>query len=135
VEAPDSKRRWFQLHLSTAVIVMFAAGLLLFLNCRKEMYGGGYYTQGWPGTFYYSGGYQQSLSFHLGPLEPAVLIVNVLFCLMILASLATLCELRIRGTGYWAIAVIAVFFAMTSVFSLIVLSMIARPWIGHWYPK
>jgi hypothetical protein len=30
-----SKRHWFQIHLSTAIVLMFAAGGLLWANCIK----------------------------------------------------------------------------------------------------
>jgi hypothetical protein len=32
----DRHRRWFQLHLSTAIILMLLAGGFLYLNCRAQ---------------------------------------------------------------------------------------------------
>ena len=52
----EKKRRWFQIHLSTAIVVMFVCGGLLFPIFRSEqitdknIYGGGWYEWdcGWP---------------------------------------------------------------------------------------
>ncbi len=50
------KRRWFQLHLSTCVVLMIVAGFLVFLNLdvtlhywKREIFGAsGMLTRGWP---------------------------------------------------------------------------------------
>jgi len=45
-----SKRRFWQIHLSTAVVLMFVAGALLYCNVRRPS---GYLkTYGWPETAY-----------------------------------------------------------------------------------
>jgi hypothetical protein len=54
---PARKRRWFQFHLSTAIVLMFVASALLWLNLRQSI---GYEDRsyvvrlrGWPVAFIY----------------------------------------------------------------------------------
>jgi len=55
-EPGKKKRPWFQFHLSTAIVLMFVAAGLLWLNLRdpvltsKNCYGDGWYIwdRGWP---------------------------------------------------------------------------------------
>jgi hypothetical protein len=47
----DSRRRWFQLHLSTCVVLMFVAGSLVWANVRTYDAPGTAaltYARGWP---------------------------------------------------------------------------------------
>ena len=52
------KRKWFQIHLSTALVLMFAAGGLLWANLQAEDYddvatlSSGYTYRGWPLSSY-----------------------------------------------------------------------------------
>ncbi len=34
-----SKRRWFQIHLSTAIVLMFVAGIFIWRNCQPHTWG------------------------------------------------------------------------------------------------
>jgi hypothetical protein len=45
------KRRWFQIHLSTAIVMMFVAGVILFLNLTRhdgKFVSSGDHYWGWP---------------------------------------------------------------------------------------
>ena len=50
----DNKRRWFQVHLSTAIVMMFVAGGMMWVNfgwartAFDETQAGTQYAHGWP---------------------------------------------------------------------------------------
>ena len=50
----EKKRRWFQIHLSTAIVLMFVAGVVLWVNLGwqhfliAEVDGNVYHPVGWP---------------------------------------------------------------------------------------
>jgi hypothetical protein len=135
VEPTEKERRWFQLHLSTAVVLTFAAGILLFLNCCKVFHNFRYYTYGWPGPFYYPGGFQESIRYELGPFEPAILFLNVVFSLFLLFVVAFVCEARIRGMRFWWIVLNLIVICILGTIGLISLTVVAQPFIGHYQPK
>jgi hypothetical protein len=93
-----TRSRWFQFHLSTAMVVMVVAGLLVWANAIKQNYGiietygpalGILQGHGWPVRhgFWYArwGGHWV--------IEWPGLLADVAVALAILASVATLCEL------------------------------------------
>src|SRR5438046_2288495 len=45
------RRAWFQIHLSTAIVLMFIAGLIIRMNCIPDW---AHMSQvyGWPNSFY-----------------------------------------------------------------------------------
>jgi hypothetical protein len=135
VETTGSKRRWFQLHLSTAIILMFAAGFFLYLNCRKLVYQSGYYICGWPEPFYYSGGFQQSLSYHLGPFEPVLLLINILFALILLAEIAFICEAVNRRTNLAYVVIVMIEIAVFGYLAIVTFATLLSPYIGELHPK
>jgi hypothetical protein len=50
------RRKHFQIHLSTAIVMMFVAGLLIWANVRRNYTntpGETYYSYGWPDPVYY----------------------------------------------------------------------------------
>lgn len=51
-DAPPKKRPWFQLHLSTCVVLMVVAGALMWANLDWKYFGGNMssseYLRGWP---------------------------------------------------------------------------------------
>ena len=46
------KRRWFQIHLSTAIVLMFVAGGLVWLNVRQHTVNFSVIEYGWPMAAY-----------------------------------------------------------------------------------
>jgi hypothetical protein len=89
--ATDKKRAWFQIHLSTAVVLMISAAMVLWLNLRnsspvsREQYG-------WPFNFWYvsdiGGG-------HLA--YPGNLLTDVLIWIGLLAGLTVALEFLMSG--------------------------------------
>lgn len=114
---------------------MFAAGFLLFMNCREVTYESGYYTCGWPSTFYYAGPFQQNLSYSFGPFEPVVLLIDIIFSLIILAEIAFLCEALIRRSGLAFIVIAMIEIAVFGYMGTIALAILLSPFIGERHPK
>jgi hypothetical protein len=110
------KRRFWQLHLSTAVLLMFGAGGFLWLNSFPhrfypwaDMPENYFYQYGWPTVFYTDpepalvmgiplGTALDRFIREVGQREVSTLhvVVNVLVALPCLASLAFACEWLIR---------------------------------------
>ncbi len=89
--AAKKNRPLFQFHLSTAIVLMFvAAGLLwMNLNPRRDMHHADVGYLGWP------------VWFHVRDLNNALfhwwrLIANLLLNVMLLVALGVVCEWRIR---------------------------------------
>ncbi|MBI3830349.1 MAG: hypothetical protein HY291_12585 [Planctomycetes bacterium] len=107
------KRRWFQIHLSTALIAMFAAATLLYLNVSESFsheiytwnYKEGWYTgvlvRGWPYQYEVDGGFPwddwRGTGFEdLGRSILISLIANVVLSLVLIIGLMFFCEFLIR---------------------------------------
>ena len=85
-----TKRHWFQIHLSTAVVLMITAGGGMWANFHEYM--GNYYpVHGWPIPYDPEIG-----NFSEAPINIGYLIADILFWLAILTFLAIMCEWRIR---------------------------------------
>jgi len=114
------KRRWFHIHLSTAIIATLAASLLLWANTydwfqpasEDQIHPGIPET---PGSFYYGWPFRavdqianeydstrisvkewRQLKKPSYKLHPALIAANISIALLILATLAAFCEWRIR---------------------------------------
>lgn len=100
------KRRWFQIHLSTAVMLMFCAGGLLWLNVDKRAHTDEFlksfgvefeneldliYVRGWPFAFE-DNSFLPSWSLW----NPYALIGNVVLAALILIMIAALSEFFLR---------------------------------------
>ena len=96
----EKPRRWLQIHLSTAIVLMFVAGGMLWANIhiRKVNLNNGvflfyeylvdpYYGRGWPFVFDYGGNPEISL---------AALALNTLVAIVALSFCAVLLEYFIR---------------------------------------
>jgi len=96
-----SNRRWFQVHLSTAIVLMFVAGILIWLNIYandSEISGTeqGYVvfsSHGWPMKCLVVGQYPE-IWFYRWSWKYVVL--NSIFALAILCLTALILKLRIR---------------------------------------
>jgi hypothetical protein len=131
----DSPRRWFQIHLSTAVVMMFVAGGFVWANCQLFYYGRGFYVRGFPFSFYYSDVFQETMSRSFGPIEPAALVIDGLIGLMIVTACALLSECRIRRIRWALIATYLFVFCVTSFVVLIIVALLIAPLHGHRTPK
>jgi hypothetical protein len=102
-EPTPNRRPWFQLHLSTCVVLMFVAGALVWANARSCLtveYGydwsGGttafrVYRIGWPVTLEQQ--YDQQLgAFLLEPRSYIVPAIDIGVALMVLFGSVLLCE-------------------------------------------
>ena len=101
-DAPK-KRPLFQIHLSTAIVLMFVAGGLVWVNCYQHStyyvpYGGGDggYVYGWPFTYMDVFGYEDSVSRAMvaegWTIDWRGLLANVGFVLLILVLVAVSSE-------------------------------------------
>ena len=95
------KRPWFQIHLSTAVVLMVVAGGLVWANVALKSIYGIYDSYGWPFDAFYarsnrSGGYFgiQIEGLHAGPA-----LGNLIVTLAILTAVAVGCEWWVRRRG------------------------------------
>lgn len=83
------QRRWFQFHLSTAIVVMFVAGGLLWANTAEKRYGEGWTERGWPLSFQFShpvrGNFRRVM---LGPFEPIRLLLNIVIAISVCGVVA-----------------------------------------------
>ena len=96
----SDKRRWFQIHLSTAVVLMFVAGGLMWANVAEHHYNPPLITpngaavfsgpRGWPIVWDWNV-ISDMPRFNWGHLA-----LNIVACLAILAAFACACEWRIR---------------------------------------
>ena len=96
----SKKRPWFQIHLSTALVLMFVAGVLIKINLVRYLIFGTVH-QGWPWSYKWT--YYVAVeieSTHYDTLWWAWLywglIGNVATALAILAAVAVTLEWRIR---------------------------------------
>ncbi len=95
MDETPKKRPWFQFHLSTAVVLMFVAAGLLWLNMR-DTWSPWVILHGWPFVatermVHFDNDFPFAL--HVKPLGLAA---NALFALVVLYLVAFLCEWRIR---------------------------------------
>jgi len=121
----------FQIHLSTAITLMFLAGGLIWANTYKHHYEETHYTQGFPFDYYYHGGLQVSMSWHLAPFEPVPLICDVWIAISILFISAFVIESRLQRRAFvqtliWVLVELGVSFTV-----LIVLMIGLHSYIGH----
>jgi hypothetical protein len=96
---PAPPRRWrFQIHLSTAIVLMFVAGVLIWANCRTKQFfwdDAMIIRYGWP-----QAAVQQeilldgSTSIYIKDYE--ALFIDVLTSLIILGLMLILCEWLVR---------------------------------------
>lgn len=91
------RRAWFQLHLSTCVVLMLAAGGLLGLNLQRQRA-----SYGWPLPIivmwhadHVSPSGSWSYKVHYDPYPPGIAI-NPIIWLSLLASCGAVCEWLIR---------------------------------------
>ena len=96
------ERPWFQYHLSTAIVLMFAAAALLWLNLglrEHRLYGWPFHVYSYDFTYYDAaiGGY------HVTPTtnDVAWLVANVVVCLLLLAGVGIMCERRLALLQRW----------------------------------
>jgi hypothetical protein len=129
-------RRRVQLHLSTALILMFAAGGLIWANTVKHDWGNNsLYSQGFPFFYYYNHGYQETMGYVLGPLEPITLAENILFAAGVLFEIAWVIE-SIISKQRWSRIVYYAFIGTAALFLFMpVLDNVLRPFVGHHYRK
>lgn len=89
-----SKRRWFQIHLSTAAVLMFLAGGLIWLNLTNLGRGDGTLSlkikYGYPEPVYW-GHNTTDAHFYWEAIA-----INLLFGLLVLFCVARICEFLIR---------------------------------------
>ncbi len=109
-QATPARRRWFQFHLSTAIVLMFVAAGLLWINVRIDPATivhlpyippdsnvtfspplGVADCRGWPWYFHMKPDVMSWYEWHYGPLLGDAAVV-----LAILVAVAFLCEWRIR---------------------------------------
>ena len=96
----DRPRRFWQIHLSTAMILMLAAASLLYLNLNPQVHGFGPWY-GWPaiayrGDFAEAAFLENAFGRKITGIDSAGLLTNVTVCLGLLGVTAVLCELIIR---------------------------------------
>lgn len=100
-------RRWFQLHLSTCIVLMLVAGGMLFLNLRPRSDAHQYaclsdvqYYQdlsyGWPGSFLTTFYEDKALIHQLQRWRPFAVFVDAAVIGLLLAVVAALCEFLAR---------------------------------------
>ncbi|MGD0089900.1 MAG: hypothetical protein ABSE73_08260 [Planctomycetota bacterium] len=95
-DAPK-KRPWFRFHLSTAVLLMLVAGILLGLNFHVVTDGVLYIVFGWPFQVYWPDLSNRSSSEGPSPtMELGVLMCDVAVCFAILYFLWRISEWHIR---------------------------------------
>ncbi len=95
----DKPRRWFQVHLSTAVVMMFVAGGLLWLQFYRYLNTGDASDIGWPLTNEFSNNADDSLSWEkLGyPHVPYIsVLLDIFFSANILLIATIASEFLIR---------------------------------------
>lgn len=113
------RRRWFQIHLSTAVVLMVAAGLMLLANCRPHEFidkweesmtdnpgeGLHYNLYGWPVVGAFHGGLipRNAMDIELygnlvgyWEIRTGALLINLCVGLSILAAVTVISEFLIR---------------------------------------
>ena len=92
---PDKpkKRPWFQFSLSTALVMMFVAAMLLGLNVKYLSFNFGIEANfGFPFLFYYEVGIRSRHWFF----QTANLVINVCFLIVALVMVKASCEYRIH---------------------------------------
>ena len=95
---PPKKLPWFQYHLSTAIVMMFVASGLLWLNMQRN-----HHSYGWPLPFiavwhvdYFSpSGPWESYEMRYDPI-PWGIALNVVIWLAIMLGVGVFCEWLIR---------------------------------------
>jgi hypothetical protein len=85
-----STRRFWQIHLSTAVGLMFVAGGLLWLNVKGNYNEGKGMMLGWPMSFPCGTSYFVSL-------HPFYFALNFIFSIFVLAIFVFVCEWFLRS--------------------------------------
>jgi hypothetical protein len=105
-DAPKNERPWFQFHLSTAVLMMFAAAGLLYPNVVPRIHSTNVSAYGWPLTVYVDAAnlppnvvvpvFGQSPAFGNHELDWCHCYLNLLFIALTLFAVAYFCEWRIR---------------------------------------
>ncbi|MEI6231595.1 MAG: hypothetical protein WCT04_00980 [Planctomycetota bacterium] len=134
-EKPNTFR--FQLHLSTAVALLFVAGGMIWANTVKQdtAPGTSFYTLGFPSKFYREGGVQESRGWHFDPFEPVPLLYDIWVALSFLLTIGIGLELRIRKRD--VTDTLLGMFVMSIVCFLIlsILVLILSPYVGHWNEK
>jgi len=110
-EAPK-KRAWFQIHLSSAVVLMFVAGILIYLNIHSRtnlwvlLPGGEIPGYGWPLFVQYwifmIDSEEATLAGKYGYIHWQHLLIDALIALSILVVVAVLLEWRIRRKPFYA---------------------------------
>lgn len=101
---PPKPRSWFQLHLSTCVVLMVVAGALAYLSISPGSNGQSFTWYGWPAM-----AYEQHLEVFLYGMSDPVeiptlhrkwlisgLIIDVGFALVVLGLVARVLENRVR---------------------------------------
>jgi hypothetical protein len=100
-ESAEKPRRWFQFHLSTAIVLMFAASGLVWVNVVeyefepqiiRELFSDGHMPVcGWPFMYW------RKYNFVSGKTTEWIpLLGNIAVAALILAAVATVCEMLIR---------------------------------------
>jgi hypothetical protein len=99
-DKPKPNSRWFQIHLSTAVLLMFLGGGLIWLNARRyETRFDGYpiNAYGWPTTMYLnSDSYETARGWPVVQFRPLNALCDVLVSIVILFLAKTTMEIIIR---------------------------------------
>jgi len=96
----EKKRRWFRIHLSTAIVLMFVAGAVLWANTIPQ--DGGYYQLFYPPEMFVKRAFGFPLKFlivsdvHSGMWNYGALTANIVAALTILSAVTFVCEWRIR---------------------------------------
>ena len=94
-EPAEKPRRWFQFHLSTAVVLMFVAAGLIWANAERTKFSLGEqicYFRGWPYTF--DGNIQADVIHDFFRWNNVVW--NIAIALLILGAVAFVCEWTAR---------------------------------------
>ena len=85
-ESPKNRPFW-QMHLSTAVLLSLVAGGMMWGQLRKDCLDGGVYSQGWP-----FGVMTQNGEFVRAGEAWIVIAFNIIFCLGLILGIALLLE-------------------------------------------
>jgi len=100
----DKPRRFWQIHLSTALILSLCAGAILALNLHRDAVAAGLYYHGWPFRCYQS----KTLEFSFGGDAPEYnvvmpdgvsrneLFLNICVAALLLATVGIVAEYLIR---------------------------------------